>query len=546
MIRWLVGMIALVGLACEPVAGLGPCNLDGVTDDAEQCDDGNADASDGCTNTCRIARCGDGVLRGDLLPGAEGFEACEPSADDLTCTLRCSFDRCGDGVVDPGEGCDDADADDADGCLAGCLASTCGDGVVRRDLAPGEFGFESCDDANDDDTDGCTTACQPPRCGDGLVRADRALGETGYEACDDANASDLDACLGDCTLARCGDALVRIDLEAGEAGYEGCDDGNLDDSDACVSSCLANVCGDGFQRLGLDPGTAGYEACDDGNTLDDDHCSSDCQESTAACGDGVLEAPVEACDDGNRLDGDDCSADCRSDTVETEIASGCFAMGSPFLAIANATPVHEVCLTRFSLERKEVTRRRYRQFLVATEHPSPSGWSEALDEREGWPVTEVSWEDAASYCAWLGKRLPSEAEWAFAARGSEALEYPWALNQPGTAPNCSLVVKSRRGGDPFPDDCATSDTYMAPCSREAGNTASGLCDMIGNVREWVADAFDAAVYSTRVGTTSDPYRATTGSEPWAVRGKLEEAWRRQSSRTGREDLGFRCARGNPF
>jgi cysteine-rich repeat protein len=540
---WL-GLLLTVG--CDPVPGLGVCDLDGIVEDGEQCDDGNADATDGCTNTCNTARCGDGVLRGDLMPGNAGYEACEPGESDPTCTLRCSFDTCGDGVVDPAEACDDADDDDADGCLVGCKSSTCGDGVVRRDLAPGEPGFESCDDANTDDTDGCTTACQPPRCGDGLLRADRDPGESGYEACDDGNSSDLDACLGDCTVARCGDGMVRTDLEPGEPGYEGCDDGNVDDADACVSTCLANVCGDGFLRLGLNPGDAGYEACDDGNTVDGDHCSGDCQETTAACGDGVLEAPVEACDDGNRLDGDDCSSDCRIDTVEVELASGCFEMGSPSLAIANATPVHLVCVTRFSLESKEVTRRRYRQFLEGTGRTPPNRWSDTADEREGWPVTEVSWEDAATYCAWLGKRLPSEAEWAYAARGESALEYPWSLTEPDTEPNCALVVKSRRGGDPFPDECAASDQFMTPCSREAGNTETGLCDLIGNVREWVADGYDASVYGTRSGTSTDPYRAPTGAEPWVLRGKVGEAWRRQSSRDPRVDVGFRCARGNPL
>ncbi|WP_052554473.1 DUF4215 domain-containing protein [Enhygromyxa salina] len=69
---------------------------------------------------------------------------------------------CGDGVVQVGEACDDANADNTDDCLDTCLAASCGDGFVQLDV-------EMCDDGNDIDTDDCPASCAPAVCGDGFV-----------------------------------------------------------------------------------------------------------------------------------------------------------------------------------------------------------------------------------------------------------------------------------------------------------------------------------------------------------------------------------------
>ena len=100
--RWLRWVpVWLVFVQCTPIPDLPVCNLDGVVDPSEECDDGNPDPADECTNLCRLARCGDGVVRIDLDPGAPDYEACEPTLDS-DCSLRCSFDRCGDGVKGSG------------------------------------------------------------------------------------------------------------------------------------------------------------------------------------------------------------------------------------------------------------------------------------------------------------------------------------------------------------------------------------------------------------------------------------------------------------
>ncbi|MEZ4364832.1 MAG: SMP-30/gluconolactonase/LRE family protein [Kofleriaceae bacterium] len=179
------------GAACE-LGGIGSgtcrdglCQVtgcgDGQLDVGEQCDDGNADDADGCTNACRLPACGDGAIQ-------------------------------------LGEECDDGNANGDDrACTAGCRLATCGDGKIW-------LGVEACDaGAGNADDGACTTACTIAACGDGLVYA-------GVEPCDDGNTASGDGCRADCRkVEACGDAVI-------DAG-EGCDDGNgnpVDGCDACV------------------------------------------------------------------------------------------------------------------------------------------------------------------------------------------------------------------------------------------------------------------------------------------------------------------------
>ena len=264
----------------------------------EECDDGNEDDHDQCLTSCRQARCGDGIIRTDLAPGAPFFEACDDGNDEAGdgCTPTCTSEVCGNAITEAfrGEGCDDGNQDDRDGCRNHCVVAVCGDGVVRTDLPEGERGHEECDDGNEDTTDACTTACRLPRCGDN-IRSDG-------EGCDDGGNDEdpLDGCH-NCRTAGCGDG------EVGEG--EDCDDGNEIDTDGCTSTCVLARCGDGHVQTNV-------EACDDYNDDDDDACTSDCE--LAQCGDGILRrdlAPAaqgyEACDDGNNDDGDGCEAACR-------------------------------------------------------------------------------------------------------------------------------------------------------------------------------------------------------------------------------------------
>ena len=151
---------------------------DGMVDGEEECDDGNPNDNDACTNACTNAVCGDGIVH--------------------------------DGV----EMCDDGNDIDGDGCNSDCMAGSCGDGEVQDG--------EACDDGNDDNSDDCA-GCQVASCGDGYVYAD-------VEACDDGNDDNNDACTDVCALASCGDGFVYDD-------QEGCDDGNNDPMDGCDAMC---------------------------------------------------------------------------------------------------------------------------------------------------------------------------------------------------------------------------------------------------------------------------------------------------------------------
>ncbi len=216
----------------------------------EECDDGEANGqAEACTPECRLAVCGDGLVR-------QGVEECDlgnQNDDYRLCTSACRFARCGDGFQQPGEACDDGPMnrwppDGEPGCSYLCeKLPACGDGIVQ----PGE----ACDDGNAADDDACTSQCISATCGDGILH-------TGVEECDDGNADDGDACTNACTFARCGDGVLH-------EGVEECDDGNDENGDACLSACLLATCGDGVLHQGV-------EECDDGGVVPGDGCNQLC------------------------------------------------------------------------------------------------------------------------------------------------------------------------------------------------------------------------------------------------------------------------------
>lgn len=182
----------------------------GIVEPDEECDDGNLDETDACTNSCWSAGCGDGHIHA-------GIEDCDDNniVDTDACTNACKFPACGDGSFHAGaEECDDGDLDDTDACTSACKSAVCGDGFVLA-------GFEGCDDGNTVDDDVCTNACSLFTCGDGQLQPG--------EACDDGNGDNTDECLNNCLSAVCGDGQVH-------AGNEQCDDG--DKAAGCTSGCM--------------------------------------------------------------------------------------------------------------------------------------------------------------------------------------------------------------------------------------------------------------------------------------------------------------------
>lgn len=264
-----------------------PCDCgNGVTSGCEQCDDGNANDNDACTNSCTANVCGDG----SPLAGVEDCDDGNASNDDA-CKNDCSLNVCGDGVRENGvEECDDGNASNSDECKTDCTFNVCGDEQV-------ETGVEDCDDGNESNGDACKNDCTDNVCGDNFVR-------TGVEPCDDGNSNNDDACKNDCSLNVCGDGATYY-------GVEDCDDANAADDDECKSDCTFNVCGDGIVEIGV-------EDCEDGNAASDDECKNDC--SFNVCGDGVIRTGVEVCDDGPSPTQDACTEFCELPILESPVA----------------------------------------------------------------------------------------------------------------------------------------------------------------------------------------------------------------------------------
>ena len=112
------------------------------------------------------------------------------------------------------------------------------------------------------------------------------------------------------------------------------------------------------------------------------------------------------------------------------IPAGSFTMGSDD-GPHNERPAHTVTLDAYSIDRYEVTLGLYRKFLEEGKYEAPPTWDdEAATSAGDRPAIGIRWESAAAYCRWVGKRLPTEAEWEKAPRGTDGRRYPWGEMQP--------------------------------------------------------------------------------------------------------------------
>jgi formylglycine-generating enzyme len=160
--------------------------------------------------------------------------------------------------------------------------------------------------------------------------------------------------------------------------------------------------------------------------------------------------------------------------------------------------------------------------------------------RESHPVNCITWYDAGNFCAWVGGRLARESEWEYAARsGGQDIDYPWG-DQTAT---CAYAVL-REGGM----GCGTGRT-MATCSRPAGNTDQGLCDMAGNLWEWVRDKYVSTYYGAPTDgsaweVSSGTSRTIRGGSFYDVPYGMRTAYRYavDPNAAGYSDIGIRCAR----
>jgi len=376
----------LCNLDVDPNQCVDPGCGNGVLETGEACDDGNLVAADGCDALCLVEL-------GEPCDAADdcASNACDPDSSACVCDedadcadgevcdsgsdpALCEPAGCGNGVLEAGEGCDDANFDNLDGCNTQCLielGEPCSNGAA---CASGlcDAGTDVCTCADDDDcplAQICNTASDPNvcvalGCGNGVIELGEGCDDSNVVAgdgCDESCRLELDepceegtdcasgACDGvdnictcnqdndceegeicneraspnECVAPGCGDGLLQAD--------EACDDGNTAAGDGCDAACLIEIdeecesdddCGSGV----CDPTDAVCvcdedDDCGEGQLCDDGVDSNRCV--SMGCGNGVLETG-EACDDSNLEDGDGCDSACLVELgEECESDDGC-------------------------------------------------------------------------------------------------------------------------------------------------------------------------------------------------------------------------------
>jgi formylglycine-generating enzyme required for sulfatase activity len=170
--------------------------------------------------------------------------------------------------------------------------------------------------------------------------------------------------------------------------------------------------------------------------------------------------------------------DCEDDICWVKICGGDFEMGDDDNALTNQAPLHTVQMPTFEIMESETTVAMYTRCVDdggCDVHSSTALCDDLPDDR---PRTCIDWERSRQFCAWLGARMVTEAEYEFASRSRGAdYTYPWG----NAEPTCDLA---RMG-------CDVCETFLtAPvCTHPDGNTDQGLCDMAGNAIEWTADYY---------------------------------------------------------
>ncbi|MES1982334.1 MAG: SUMF1/EgtB/PvdO family nonheme iron enzyme [Pseudomonadota bacterium] len=164
------------------------------------------------------------------------------------------------------------------------------------------------------------------------------------------------------------------------------------------------------------------------------------------------------------------------------IPAGSFIMGTDS-RMPDEGPQHKVTLPAFRIDVYEVTNLQYKKFIDATDHKSPQHFSDRTypEGKADHPVTFVSWKDAHDYCAWAGKRLPTDQEWEKAARGTDGRMFPWGNEFVPNNANTPLYWKNvQLEGDTTPAGAFA-----------AGASPYGVYDMSGNVWEWTESWYKA-------------------------------------------------------
>ena len=340
-----------------------------------------------------------------------------------------------------------------------------------------------------------------------------ALAMTSIAGCDDSAhrawvlGGVPDSYTGPSCTPDCGDRVCGPDPVC-EQSCGQCPEGKTCNSDGqCVAEGCVPACSP--RQCGLDP-----------------VCGTSC---------GECEAHEKCNDDGQCIPND-------TGIEWVRIPGGSFNMGSED-GDSDEMPVHIVMVPTFEMGNTQVTVDQYRACVDAgaCTAPSTSEWCNwGQSDRGKHPINCVDWNQAQAFATWAGGRLPSEAEWEYAARsGGGDCKYPWG-DEDAT---CERAVMNDGSGY----GCGRDSTWPV-CSKLKGNTTHGLCDMAGNVWEWVQDWY----HDSYNGAPTDglAWESPTGSDrvyrggSWLSYARYVRAADRDNAdpRYRRDNLGFRLAR----
>ncbi len=447
-------------------------------DDDNPCTDDSCDPDTGCVFTNNTVPCddGDACTTVDVCDGGQCSGSIPPDCDDGN---PCTDDSC-----DPGDGCihvpNVLPCDDSNACT---LNDTCNAGLCVGGPAP------SCDDNNICTLDSCSpdSGCVYGLEEDGTLCSNSPEWQCQTGVC---------TCVPQCDGLQCGD-----DLCEGECGVcAGPQDACVDGQCKCQPDCFEKDCGD--DGCGGKCGVCGtQETCTDGL----------CKPLTC----GNIECPV--------LDGYEayCNSKnhCEYANLDSEgwkqwdvwiyVTPGSFEMGGPGGECADCpsetmgweSPVHNVTLNYgYFIAKYEVVVDQYEACEVAGECTAPNnealagdpwGLNQSENGRNAHPQNGIDWDQARNFCSWIapGGRLPSEAEWEYAAKGSAHTMYPWGDEPAPTCDNDTAVFNDT--GEEADNGCGVGGSWPVG-SKPAGRSYVGALDMAGNIQEMGLDCWHAS------------------------------------------------------
>lgn len=246
---------------------------------------------------------------------------------------------------------------------------------------------------------------------------------------------------------------------------------------------------------------------------------------------------------------------CVQDLDWVKIPAGTFTMGDTHGdGASNQKPTRSVTLSAFRMARTETTVAQYEACVSAgtCTVPAPKCSSSSLSTWGGRepgskanPVNCVTWDQASEFCRWIGGRLPTEAEWEYAARGTDGRKFPW-----GESPGRIHIAFGGSHSRCAHKLCGEEETTFRPVGTffRFGRSPFGLDDMAGNVSEWVADwygPYDGSATSPPAGPDSGERRVVRGSSIFGKEEQLRTTHRRGvAPHQASIEFGFRCA-GSP-